>query len=224
MVQIDETRSHAFTANELRRRAEGVLLPPERMSALVTSGPVRRSDFDLNPELVDLLEAETGARRPAAVLVPIVDRQPEATVLLTVRAEYLPHHAGQISFPGGKMEAGDATPTETALREAHEEIALDSRLVDVIGFLDCYQSRTGFCIAPAVGIVSPNYAMRFDPTEVADAFEVPLRFLMTAENHLKHSREWRGALRYYYAMPFEGRYIWGVTAGILRNLYDWIYD
>lgn len=223
MVAVNDAQAALFTADELRRRAKEVLVRPDAVRALLEGARAPRSDFDLNPELAELLEAHTGPRRPAAVLVPIVDRRPEASVLLTQRTEHLPNHAGQIAFPGGKVEPRDPTPAATALREAREEIGLDPALVDVLGFLDCYQSRTGFCIAPAVGIVSPDYTLELDRAEVADAFEVPLRFLMCADNHLTHSRQWHGARRNYYAMPYEDRYIWGVTAGILRNLYDWIY-
>lgn len=220
--EVREREPAVFTAREVRRRASGKLVPPEVMLDPLAQPHARRSDFDLNPDLKALLK-ETAPRRPAAVLVPIVDRQPEASVLLTVRTDHLPTHGGQIAFPGGKVEPTDASPLATALREAREEIGLDESQVEVLGFLDCYQSRTGYRIAPAVGIVRPDYTLTLDRTEVADAFEVPLRFLMNEANHLTHWREWQGARRYYYAMPYHDRYIWGVTAGILRNLYDWLY-
>lgn len=213
---------HRFTAEELRRRAQGSLITPEAVAAALAGRQPARGDFDLNPSLRDPAAA-TRRVRPAAVLVPIVDREPEATVLFTMRTDHLPNHAGQVAFPGGKIEQHDRGPLETALREAREEIGLEPRFVEVIGFLDCYESRTGFRIAPAVGIVSPGYTLKPDPTEVSDVFEVPLRFLMSAESHQIHSREWEGQRRYFYAMPYRDRYIWGVTAGIVRNLYDWLY-
>jgi 8-oxo-dGTP pyrophosphatase MutT (NUDIX family) len=176
------------------------------------------SDFDLNPELLPEL-ARHPAPRAAAVLVPIVAR-PNLTVLFTQRTDHLPSHAGQISFPGGKMEDGDSDPLATALREAREEIGLSPSFVEPLGFLDPYRTGTGFRIAPVVAIVQPGFTLTLDPNEVADAFEVPLGFLMDASNHKTHVRTWRGSERRYYAMPFEQRYIWGATAGIMKNLYE----
>jgi 8-oxo-dGTP pyrophosphatase MutT (NUDIX family) len=222
MVEVSEPKIEAFTAEDLRRRGQERLLPPDKVLAALDASRRSRGDWDLNPHLFDP-EAHTRVDRPAAVLIPIVDREPEATVLLTLRTEHLPNHAGQIAFPGGKLE-GEEQPKAGALREAKEEIGLDAGFVDVIGFLDWYQSRTGFRIAPAVGIVSPAYTLKPDPTEVADVFEVPLRFLMSLENHEMHSRDWKGQRRNFYAMRYEDRFIWGVTAGILRNLYDWLYN
>lgn len=209
-----------FTADDLRRRAEGVLtLPADRQTILVDEPP-RRSDFDLNP---DAREAFTDKKRPAAILIPVIDRRPEATVLLTQRPTHMRAHPGQISFPGGRMEEGDASPAHTALRETHEETGIDPHYVEILGFLESYQTSTGFRVAPAVGIVAPGFTLDPDPVEVAEAFEVPLSFLMDAGNHELHSRPWRGTRRYYYAIPYGERYIWGATAGMLRNLYDWLY-
>jgi len=158
------------------------------------------------------------------VLVPVVDR-PEPTVLLTLRTAALQSHAGQIAFPGGKIEASDATPLAAALREAHEEVGLDRSLVDPIGYLDLYLTFSGFRILPAVACVDPAFKAMLNPTEVDDVFEVPLAFLMNVQNHALHSRDdQRGVVRRYYAMPFGERYIWGVTAGIVRNLYERIYE
>ena len=177
-------------------------------------------DHDLDPVLRTI--AEAGPIRAAAVLVPVVDH-PEPTVLLTLRTGGLSTHAGQIAFPGGKIDPGDETPLAAALREAEEEIGLDRHLVEPLGYLAPYLSGTGFRIVPAVARVDPGFRLTVNPHEVDDVFEVPLAFLMGPENHQQHSREWRGMMRTYYAMPFGERYIWGVTAGILRNLYERLY-
>ena len=160
--------------------------------------------------------------RPAAVLIPIVDH-PEPTVLLTQRSAHLADHAGQISFPGGKIEATDASPRDTALREAEEEVGLDRSFVDPLGYLSVYGTSFGFRILPTVARVKPGFALTINHSEVDDAFEVPLSFLMNPKNHQLHSKEFRGVERAYYAMPFAERYIWGATAGILRVLYERIY-
>jgi 8-oxo-dGTP pyrophosphatase MutT (NUDIX family) len=160
--------------------------------------------------------------RPAAVLIPVVDH-PQPTVLLTQRSAHLNDHAGQISFPGGKIDATDASPLDAALREAEEEIGLSREFVDPIGYLDLYGTSFGFRILPTVARVRPGFKLRVNRAEVDDAFEVPLAFLMDPANHQVHSREFRGMERSYYAMPFAEHYIWGATAGILRVLYERIY-
>ncbi len=157
--------------------------------------------------------------RPAAVLIPVVDHL-EPTVLLTQRSPHLADHAGQIAFPGGKIDATDASPLDTALREAEEEIGLDRAFVDPIGYLDVYGTGFGFRILPTVARVRPGFTLRINHGEVVDAFEVPLSFLMDPANHEVHSKEFRGMERSYYAMPYAERYIWGATAGILRALYE----
>jgi 8-oxo-dGTP pyrophosphatase MutT (NUDIX family) len=181
-----------------------------------TSNP--RGDHDLEP---DVLEAAL-ARPPrlAAVLVPLVPRGDAVTVLFTQRAAHLRDHSGQIAFPGGKIDPGDPSPLAAALREAEEEIGLPRHAVRPLGYLDPYLSGTGFLVTPVVGLVAPETGLRLNPDEVADAFEVPLDFLLDVANHALHSREWRGRQRRYYAIPFGDRYIWGVTAGIVRNLYE----
>ncbi|MEA2930760.1 MAG: hypothetical protein QOG38_3188 [Hyphomicrobiales bacterium] len=179
-----------------------------------------RGDLDTDPAKWE--QVGVSATRPAAVLVPVVDH-PEPGVLLTMRTSQLPSHPGQIAFPGGKIDPHDATPLAAALREADEEIGLDAALIEPIGYLDLYLTFSGFRILPVVARVIPNYALRINASEVADAFEVPLAFVMDSANHKKGSRDWKGVTRHYYEMPFGERYIWGVTAGILRNLYEKIY-
>jgi 8-oxo-dGTP pyrophosphatase MutT (NUDIX family) len=176
-----------------------------------------RGDLDLDPAMWE--RAGVVASRPAAVLVGVVDR-PEPTVLLTRRTPDLSSHAGQIAFPGGKIDPHDETPLAAAIREADEEIGLARSFVDPIGYLDLYLTFSGFRILPAVARIAPGYSLTLNRAEVEDAFEVPLAFLMTPANHQRHSRENRGVTRHYYAMPFEDRYIWGITAGIVRNLYE----
>jgi 8-oxo-dGTP pyrophosphatase MutT (NUDIX family) len=202
---------------ERARRRLSLDVPPGLTDESI---PATRGDLDLDPSLWE--RAGVKATRPAAVLVPVIDR-PEPTVLLTQRTATLEIHAGQIAFPGGKIEAGDSSPVAAALREADEEIGLDRSLVDPIGHLDLYLTFSGFRILPTVARVDPGFRLTLNPSEVQEAFEVPLAFLMDAQNHALHSRDWKGVIRQYYAMPFGEHYIWGVTAGILRNLYERIY-
>jgi 8-oxo-dGTP pyrophosphatase MutT (NUDIX family) len=179
----------------------------------------KRGDIDLDPQLWERAGAQP--TRPAAVLVGVVART-EPQVLLTVRTE-LPSHPGQIAFPGGKIDSADKSPAEAAMREAREEIGLARELIEPLGYLDLYLTFSGYRILPTVARVEPAYRLTLCEAEVADAFEVPLAFLMDAQNHAIHSRDWQGMKRNYYAMPFGERYIWGVTAGIVRNLYDRVY-
>jgi 8-oxo-dGTP pyrophosphatase MutT (NUDIX family) len=175
----------------------------------------RASDFALDggppPNLAE--------PRRAAVLAPIVARPSGLTVLLTQRASHLRAHSGQVAFPGGKIDAGE-TALQTALREAEEEIGLEARFVEPLGWLDAYLTGTGFRIAPLVALVAPGFALRPNPEEVEAVFETPLDFLMDEANHQIHEREWGGKRRRYYAMPHDNRYIWGATAGMLRNLWE----
>jgi 8-oxo-dGTP pyrophosphatase MutT (NUDIX family) len=210
----------AFTESRFRELARHGLLPqpsPAIFDAR-TGRAYGPSDWDLNPELKGDLAA-MAPPRPAAVLVPIVLRD-DLTVLLTQRSHDMPSHPGQISFPGGKLEASDASAIDCALREAHEEIGLLPADVEALGFLDSYRTGTGFQISPLVGLVHPRFQPRLDPREVLEVFEVPLAFLMDPANHQKASRAWRGRQRFFYAMPYQGRYIWGATAGILKNLHE----
>jgi 8-oxo-dGTP pyrophosphatase MutT (NUDIX family) len=194
-----------------------------------------RLSFDVPPGLIDpniippsgdagtdrMLEiiAREQPVRPAAVLIGIVERE-EPMVLLTQRSAELPEHAGQIAFPGGKIDATDRSPLDAALREAEEEVGLDRSYVDPIGYLDLYGTGFGFRILPTVARVRPGFTLAINRSEVVDAFEVPLAFLMNPANHQIHSKEFRGMERSYYAMPYAERYIWGATAGMLRVLYE----
>ncbi len=157
---------------------------------------------------------------PAAVLFPIVLRDGGQTVLLTQRTAHLRDHAGQISFPGGRVEAHDLSPMDTALRETEEEIGLARERVEIVGFLPEYRTGTGFRVTPVVALVRPPFDLQPDPFEVAEIFEVPLAFLLDPANHQQHSLHYRGALRNYFAMPFGEYFIWGATAGMIRSLSE----
>ncbi|WP_409559323.1 CoA pyrophosphatase [Accumulibacter sp.] len=156
---------------------------------------------------------------PAAVLFPIVQRMGEPTVLLTQRTAHLKDHPGQISFPGGRCESADSSPAHTALRETAEEIGLSPANVEIVGYLPEYRTSTGFRVTPVVAMVTPPFDLCLDAFEVAEAFEVPLSFLMDPANHQQHSLHYRGKLRHYYAMPYGDYFIWGATAGIIMSLY-----
>jgi 8-oxo-dGTP pyrophosphatase MutT (NUDIX family) len=179
-----------------------------------------RGDLDLNPALWE--RAGVSATKPAAVLVPIIDRR-EPMVLLTLRTEELASHAGQVAFPGGKIDPGDENPVAAALREAEEEIGLAPTLVEPLGYLDLYLTFSGFRILPTVARVKPDFTLVINPREVTETFEVPLDFLMNPANFQRGSRDWKGIIRDYYAITFGDRYIWGITAGIVRNLYERVY-
>ncbi|MGI6851937.1 CoA pyrophosphatase [Mesorhizobium sp. 1B3] len=161
--------------------------------------------------------------RDAAVLVPVVDHGEQATLLLTKRAEQLRSHSGQVAFPGGRIDPTDGSPEEAALREAEEEIGLDRSFVDVIGRMPDYVSGSGYRIAPVLSVVRPGFFLTINRDEVDDAFEVPLSFLMDPANHSRDSRMWENKERFFYTMPYGERYIWGVTAGIIRTLYERLY-
>jgi len=202
-----------------RARARLTLDVPPALADQTVDGV--RGDLDLDPSLWE--RAGVAATRPAAVLVGVVDHA-EPTVLLTLRNAALEAHAGQIAFPGGKIEPEDPSPAAAALREAQEEIGLAPGLVDPIGHLDLYLTFSGFRILPVLARVAPDYRVTLNRSEVDEAFEVPLAFLMAPENHQTHTRPWQGMTRTHYAMPFGQRYIWGATAGMLRNLYERVYQ
>jgi 8-oxo-dGTP pyrophosphatase MutT (NUDIX family) len=161
--------------------------------------------------------------RGAAVLIPVVDHGAEATVLLTKRAETLRSHTGEVAFPGGRIDATDATPEAAALRESLEEIGLGAGFIELVGRMPDYVSGSGYRIAPVLGVVRPGFHLSLNRDEVDAAFEVPLRFLMNPANHRRDSRMWNGLEWYYYEMPYGGQRIWGVTAGIIRTLYERLY-
>jgi len=183
------------------------------------AGPNAATSSVIEPSLPDLL---TQALTAAAVLVPLVLRDTGMTVLLTQRTAHLRDHAGQVSFPGGRCEEQDASPVETALREAREEVGLDQAQIEVLGVLPEYCTGTGFAIIPVVALVHPPLNLKLDDFEVAEAFETPLDFLLDPANHQRHSVEYQGSQREYYAMPWEGYYIWGATAGMLVSLQHFL--
>ncbi len=189
---------------------------PGLMGQVPDSGARPRGDHDLNPELY-----EPGRSLiPAAVLVPIVEREAGLTVLLTRRTDHLDDHAGQVAFPGGRIEASDANPGAAALREAEEETGLPPARVRLIGQLDTYVTRTGFEVVPLVGLVTPPFPIEPDSFEVAEVFEVPLGFFLAPENRQCHSRVYQGKERQFYAFSYGDHYVWGATAGMLVNLVE----
>jgi 8-oxo-dGTP pyrophosphatase MutT (NUDIX family) len=161
--------------------------------------------------------------RDAAVLIPVVDHGPEASVILTKRADKLTSHSGQVAFPGGRIDPTDVSPEAAALREAEEEIGLDAGHVEIIGRMPDYVSGSGYRIAPVLSIVRPGFTLSINEHEVDAAFEVPLRFLMDPANHAQNSREFDKRVWVYYDMPYGDQRIWGVTAGIIRTLYERLY-
>jgi 8-oxo-dGTP pyrophosphatase MutT (NUDIX family) len=180
---------------------------------------VVRTDFDLSPGL----RPPPGRARRAAVLVGLLDRGEEYSVLFTVRPDTMREHAGQVAFPGGRLDPSDPSPLAAALREAQEEIGLDPAGVEVLGQADPYLTSTGYVVSPFLAVLPEGFMPRPQPGEVADVFETPLSFLMRPENHERHSREHAGIRRSFYAMPHNGRYIWGATAGMIKSLYDRLY-
>jgi 8-oxo-dGTP pyrophosphatase MutT (NUDIX family) len=183
-------------------------LPPD--------GDHRLNDWLIEPEFL-------ATSRIAAVLIGLVERDGALHVLLTLRASALRVHSGQIAFPGGKLDPTDASPAAAALREAEEEIGIPASRIDVLGYLPPYLSGSGFRIVPVLARIKTPFETTLNPDEVAELFEVPFAFLMSEANHELREREWKGRQRQFYAIPFGERQIWGITAGILRALYERLY-
>jgi 8-oxo-dGTP pyrophosphatase MutT (NUDIX family) len=184
-----------------------------RFSEGLVASPVIESSFSTGTDLT-----------PAAVLVPIILRETGLTLLLTQRTAHLRDHAGQVSFPGGRCEESDPSAEATALREAEEEVGLAASQVEILGRLPEYRTGTGFVITPVVGLVTPPLNLRLDDFEVAEVFEPPLEFLLDSSNHQRQSIEVRGVRHEYWAMPWQGYFIWGATAGMLVTLHRLLYS
>lgn len=204
--------------------ADEPALPSDRMSSAYLRLRFQQDVFWL-PESAEEFSLFVGkAFRPASVLMPIIEREHGLHVLLTQRAAHLHHHGGQISFPGGRVDATDTSAEHTALRETQEEIGLAESQVEVLGRLPQYYTGTGFSVTPVVALVHPPYEFMSDPFEVASIFEVPLSFLMDPRNHQRRQIDFpdgRGS-RSFYAMPYQDYFIWGATAGMLRNLFHFL--
>lgn len=198
---------------DLWRDIEARLDPVESWSA---GAPAGRSDFDLSPEF---RPEERPPLRPAAVLVPLMDRPGEPTLLLTRRTDHLTKHAGQIAFPGGRLDPGEG-PVDAALREAWEEVGLPPERVRPLGLSTAYETVTGYVVTPVVARVQPGFELKLNPGEVADVFEAPWAFFMNPANHERRFFETGGVRRWYWAMPWEDRFVWGATAGMLRALWE----
>lgn len=212
MTTMHTDLASAFTADDFRLRAAGEKAPFADDDC---------GDHRLNPDLRDMIVRD--GLRDAAVLIPVVDRRDGASVILTKRTEKLRSHSGQIAFPGGRLDPTDPTPEYAALRETEEEIGLAPSYVEVVGRMPDYVSGSGFRIAPILSVVRPGFRLSINPDEVDDIFEVPLAFLMNPQNHTRESRIWQNKERHFYTMPFGERYIWGLTAGIIRTLYERLY-
>ncbi len=206
-----ETKAAPFSVEDFRLRAAR-----ERVPNAGGDG-----DHRFNPQHPRLTNLHT--LRDAAVLIPIVDHGADATVILTKRADSLRSHSGQVAFPGGRIDPEDASPEAAALRETAEEIGIDAAHIELIGRMPDYVAGSGYRIAPVLGIVRPGFELTLNVHEVDAAFEVPLRFLMDPANHHRDSRMWRDQEWFYYDMPYGDRRIWGVTAGIIRTLYERLY-
>lgn len=200
-----------FSADDFRHRVAGRL----------SGDSEAMGDHSFNPEIAD--ELLNMVRTPAAVLVPVIHREPEATMLFTERTGGLRAHAGQIAFPGGRIDPEDMSTEAAALREAGEEIGLEPQFVETVGRAPDYLTGSGYHVAVVVALVRPGFELKLNAAEVADVFEVPLSFLMDPANHRRGSRIWKGAQRHFFEMPFGDRHIWGITAGIVRILYERLY-
>ncbi|MEH3109355.1 MAG: CoA pyrophosphatase [Agrobacterium cavarae] len=213
------TELMAFSAADFRRRVledgEGVAEREDRDARDI-------GDHILNPSV--RLSGDGIRLKDAAVLVPVIDDGDEARVIFTQRTKTLRNHSGQISFPGGGIDAQDRSPEEAALRETEEEIGTSRRFVETVGRMPDYISGTGFRIKPVLAVVRPGFTLTPNPAEVDEVFEVPLSFLMNPANHSRGSRMFQGRERFFYEMPYGERYIWGITAGIVRSIYERFYS
>jgi 8-oxo-dGTP pyrophosphatase MutT (NUDIX family) len=189
----------------------------EMVSRLATSPPIE--ELLIGDDLERQYEISKGGGKPAAVLLLVVNHGGDPTVVFTQRTAHLADHAGQISFPGGRVEEGDGTPEHTALREAEEEVGIAPNRVEILGRLPDYHTGTGYRVTPIVGWAEPPLIYRPDPHEVADVFEVPLAFLLDSGNHRYESAFFKGRMRNYWAMPYGERFIWGATAGMLVTFH-----
>jgi 8-oxo-dGTP pyrophosphatase MutT (NUDIX family) len=199
----------------LSLHAGGALMPLDRVRSLLARPftPQPHGDWDL----MTGAPPPSQGLMPAAVLMAISDEaQPQ--LLLTKRTAHLKRHAGQVAFPGGRMDAGDASLIAAALREAHEEVALPPGVVDVLGTLDPYRTGTGFLITPVVGVVPPGLTLQAHPDEVEEVFHVPLAHVLDAANHVRQSGEWQGETRHFWTIPHDRHVIWGATAGMIVGL------
>jgi 8-oxo-dGTP pyrophosphatase MutT (NUDIX family) len=221
MANTVSSNYRILTASEFfaRARARLTLDVPAGFADPLVIPPHDQADAD--PTVIAAIAAVRPIR-PAAVLVPVIERE-EPSVLFTQRTSHLRDHSGQISFPGGKIDADDASPAAAALREAEEEVALARSFVEPIGYLDIHMNPFGFRIMPVLARVQPGFSLRLSTNEVEDAFEAPLSFLMTPQNYERAGRDWNGLTLSLYTISFGDRSIWGATAAILRNLYERVY-
>lgn len=209
---MDQVSSSLFSSADFRERvaAQPAIIPGDDFG-----------DHRFNPDHPRLNRLTP--LRDAAVLVPVVDRPDGATMLLTKRAEQLRSHSGQVAFPGGTIDPTDPSPEATALRETFEEIGLDQAHIEIVGRMPDYVTGSGYRIVPVLSVVRPGFCLALNADEVDAAFEVPLRFLMDPANHARDSRMWDNLEWFFYEMPYGGQRIWGVTAGIIRTLYERLY-
>lgn len=190
---------------------------PDALRLALTRATDASSDYDLNPG-ISLPEGRK--LRAAAVLIPVWERPGGAQLILTKRSSHLAHHPGQIAFPGGKIDAGDASPEAAALREAEEEVGLDPERVEILGQLPPHETVTGYTVVPVLALVRGEVDFRCDPREVEEVFTVPLAHVLTPARYRIERRLWRGEWRRYYTVPWGPYYIWGATARMLRGLAD----